>query len=165
MAQRDGSRLAMRAGTAIGVAGLAAVTLLLMPVGAPQAAGLTIPYAYVTNQGSHTVSVINTSTNMVVNTVTVGVVPHGVAITPNGNDAYVSNADSDTVSVIKTSTNKVVKTVKVGSLPEGVAITPNGSDAYVTNSISNTVRVIQTSTNTVVKTVKVGRYPIGVAIT
>ena len=165
MAQHVGSRLsrlAMRAGAAVGVAGLVAIALT--PVGAPQAAALTIPYAYVANAGSGTVSVINTSTNTVVKTVGVGSDPCGVAITPNGSDAYVANAGSGTVSVINTSTNTVVKTVGVGSGPYGgpygVAITPNGSDAYVTNDGSNTVSVIKTSTNTVVKTVGVGQRAI-----
>ncbi len=84
------SRLAMRAGTAVGAAGLAAVALT--PVGAPQAAALTIPYAYVANAAAPgTVSVINTSTNTVVKTVGVGSAPDAVAITPNGSDAYVAD--------------------------------------------------------------------------
>ena len=58
-------------------------------------------------------SVINTSTNEVVKTVTDFGSPQGVAITPNGTYAYVTN-DSGTVSVIKTSTNTIVKTVRVG---------------------------------------------------
>ncbi len=35
--------------------------------------------AYVTNQGSNTVSVINTATNTVIDTVPVGVAPTGIA--------------------------------------------------------------------------------------
>ena len=75
------SRLAVIAGVAVGVTGLAAVTLLFMPMGAPQAAGLTIPYAYVTNSSSNAVSVVKTSNNTVVNTMKVGKGPSGVAIT------------------------------------------------------------------------------------
>jgi YVTN family beta-propeller protein len=77
----------------------------------------------VTNRASNTVSVIKTSTNTVVKTVTVGNDPYRVAITPNGSYAYVPNAGYGTVSVIKTSTNTVVKTVTVGGEPDGVAIT------------------------------------------
>ena len=40
------------------------------------------PFAYVTNFGSDDVSVIDTATNMVVATITVGTVPFYVAITP-----------------------------------------------------------------------------------
>jgi len=72
------SRLAMRASVAVGGA---LATVALAPVGAPQATALTIPYTYVANSGSHTVSVINTSTNTVVKAMTVGDDPVGVAIT------------------------------------------------------------------------------------
>src|SRR3974390_840999 len=144
------SRLARRAGTAVGGAALAAA---LTPLGTPQAAAWTVHYAYVVNGSSNTVSVIDTFTKTVVKTVKVGSEPDGVAITPNGSDAYVANWGSNTVSVIDTFTKTVVKTVRVGDGPSAVAIPPNGSDAYVANSASDTVSVINTSTNTVVKTV------------
>jgi YVTN family beta-propeller protein len=67
MAQVVRSRLfrsAMRAATAVDVAGLAAV--VSTPVGAPQTAGLAILHVDVDNGRSGTVSVINTSTNKVV---------------------------------------------------------------------------------------------------
>ena len=79
-------------------------------------------------------SVIDTPTNTVMKTVTVGSRPDAVAITPIfGTDAYVANQHSNTVSVINTSTDKVVTNVGVGYRPEGIAITPNRSYAYVTN--------------------------------
>ena len=59
-------------------------------------------YAYVANYYNNTVSVISTSTNTVVKTITVGTAPDGVAITPNGNYAYVTNYNSGTLSVIRT---------------------------------------------------------------
>jgi YVTN family beta-propeller protein len=80
--------------------------------------------AYVTNFGSNTVSVIDTSTNTVVATVLVGPRSLGVTITPNGAFAYVTNISSNDVSVINTATNTVVATVPVGINPIGVAITP-----------------------------------------
>jgi len=46
-------------------------------------------FAYVTTPGSSNVSVINTATNTVVGTVTVGCGPTSLAITPNGAVAYV----------------------------------------------------------------------------
>jgi len=52
---------------------------------------VSVPYAYVTNFGGNTVTVINTATNTVVNTVTVGFRPLAVAVTPNGKYAYVTN--------------------------------------------------------------------------
>ena len=50
---------------------------------------------------------------------TVGTIPAGVAVTPDGTHAYVTNDGSNTVSVIDTATNTVGDDVTVGSLPFG----------------------------------------------
>jgi YVTN family beta-propeller protein len=93
--------------------------------------------AYVPNQVSNSVSVIDTSSNTVVATVGVGAAPEGVAITPDGARAYVTDSGQfpspgvlvNSVSVIDTnpsdaSYNTVVATVGVGDFPGAVAITP-----------------------------------------
>src|SRR6218665_3094081 len=121
--------------------------------------------AYVTNNGSDSVSRIDTATGTVTKTITVGTSPYGVAITPDGNTAYVTNYYSDSVSRIDTATGTVTKTITVGSSPYGVAITPDGITAYVTNNGSNSVSRIDTATGTVTKTITVGTYPYGVAVT
>jgi YVTN family beta-propeller protein len=80
--------------------------------------------AYVANDNSNTVSVIETATNTVVATVAVGSAPLRVAVTPDGKHAYVTNDNSNTVSVIDTATNTVLATVAVGKGPLGVGIIP-----------------------------------------
>src|SRR5687767_7723555 len=67
-----------------------------------QSSSSTEAFAYVANAGSDNVSVIETSTNTVATTVTVGDGPIGVAITHDGAFAYVTNAGSNNVSVIET---------------------------------------------------------------
>jgi len=70
--------------------------------------GLTVTpdgsYVYVANRrhnfANGTVSVIRTSDNTVVDTISVGHWPYGVAVTPDGSNVYVANYDDDTVSVI-----------------------------------------------------------------
>ena len=143
---------------------------LAMGVGWQIAPAMAAPFAYVSNNVSNTVTVIDTATNTVVgDPIPVGNLPEGVAITPDGQHAYVTNLGSDTVSVIDTATNTVVgDPIPVGGGPAGVAITPDGQRAYVTNYGSNTVSVIDTATNTVVGDpipVAVGGGPVGVAIT
>jgi YVTN family beta-propeller protein len=109
--------------------------------------------------------VISTATNTVIAPlITVGNLPVGVVVTPNGNFAYVANELDNTVSVINTTTNTVVGApIPVGPHPFGVAITPNGQFVYVSNSGnlvgSNSVSVIDTTTNLVVATITVGNSP------
>ena len=73
--------------------------------------------AYISNQNSNNVSVINTATNTVTATVTVGTNPLGVAVSPDGTRAYVTNFGANTVSVINTATNTVTATITVGTGP------------------------------------------------
>ena len=119
------------------------------------------PYAYIANNGSN-VSVIDTASNTVVATVTVGANPYGVAVNPGGMRAYVANTNSNNVSVINTATNTVVATVAVGAAALGISINPAGTRVYVTNGVN--VSVIDTATNTVVATVATGTSAYGVAV-
>ncbi|MHC1753918.1 MAG: PGF-pre-PGF domain-containing protein [Methanosarcina sp.] len=132
---------------------LATITVLEHPV-----------YAYITNFGSNTVSVIDTATNTVTATVPVGIEPLGVAVALDGTKVYVTNNVSNSVSVIDTSTNTVTATINVGNNPTGVAINLAGTKVYVTNNEDNTTSVIDTATNTVTATVPVEIYPSGVAV-
>jgi YVTN family beta-propeller protein len=128
------------------------------------------PYASITN----TVQVINTSTNAVVSTITVGSQPLGVAITPDGTKVYVANDASATVSVINTATNAVIKTITLGTPgnpdPIGVAVSPDGSVVFISSGFpgpNNLVYVIATATDTVTATINIGNNvnPWGVAFT
>src|ERR1044071_1869531 len=78
--------------------------------------------AYVANENSTTVSVIDTATNTITATIPVGSNPASVALTPDRPFLYVANAGSNSVSVVDTATNTVTATVPVGSLPLSVAI-------------------------------------------
>jgi outer membrane autotransporter protein len=119
--------------------------------------------AYITNNLSNNVSVIDTRTNSVVRAIPVGLKPEGVAVSPDGRFVYVANTNSNTVSVINAVTNAVVSLPTMGSFPIGVAVTPDGKFAYVTNQNSNNVSVIDTTTNKVALDM-VGSSPIGVAV-
>ena len=58
--------------------------------------------AYITNQGENTVSVIDTTTNQVINTIKVGLKPVGVTVSAFNRRAYISNVDVQSISVIDT---------------------------------------------------------------
>jgi YVTN family beta-propeller protein len=77
-----------------------------------------VPLAYVSIQSSNDVSVINTNTNTVIDTIGVGNSPGGVAFTRDARKAYVSNNGSDSVSVIDTLNGVVVKEIPVGNGPD-----------------------------------------------
>ncbi len=111
---------------------------------------------YVLNFLSASVSVINTLTNTVIDTIGVGTQTWSGAIV--GTDLYIANAGAGTVSVIDTLVNTVTDTISVGpSSPR--AMTLVGTDLYVLKYFSANVTVIDTLTNTVTDTISVGTYP------
>jgi len=92
------------------------------------------------NTGTGTVSVIDTNTNTVIETIAGFSGPFEIAITPSGRYAYVTNFGSNnfapfgtTVTVIKLSDNTIKRTIEVGMQPSSVAIAPNNHRIYVTN--------------------------------
>lgn len=129
---------------------------------------------------SGTVSVIDTNTNKVVNTITVDRHPCGMALSPAGDRLYVTNANSDTVSVIDTSADEVskslvvtlstkktglVKTPVLGSSPNAVAVSPDGATIYVANASDNAIAVVDpnsASSNPVLGLIPTGWYPTAV---
>ena len=52
------------------------------------------------NAGSNTVSILNTTTNSVVGTIPVGAGPNGIAYNQDNGKVYVANSVSSTISVI-----------------------------------------------------------------
>jgi YVTN family beta-propeller protein len=110
-----------------------------------------------------------TSPPTVTATITVGVHPGGIAITPDGSKVYVANfggGSAGWVSVISTASNTVTKSITSPFLdPNLIAITPDGTKAYVSDFSSYFVRVIDTSTDTVTASAPAGLEPQGVAVT
>lgn len=123
------------------------------------------PHAYVTNSGDGTVSVIDTFTNAVIGTATVGTGAFGVAVGPDGSRVYVTDGaqQGGTLTVID-GTLSVSARISVGRVPTGVAVTPDGAHLYVANLGDNSVSVIDTASDRVIATLAVGEAPLGVTV-
>ena len=133
------------------------------------------PFAYITNYGSSTVSVIDTDGNTLAATVHNIPQAFGVAVAPDGAKVYVTSFNSPgKVYVINTLSNTVLPNppsppITVGNDPLGIAVTPDGKKLYVANRASSTVSVIDITNNYAVSTVtdtsNVLQNPYGVAVT
>jgi YVTN family beta-propeller protein len=119
------------------------------------------PVAFVTNEASNTVSMIDLASNEAVE-ISVGVGAYGVQIHPNGVLVYVTNALDGTLSVVNVTSAVVENTIPVGSNPHGVAITPSADYLYVAATGDGAVNVIDLASNTVVDDIPVGRQPVGI---
>jgi YVTN family beta-propeller protein len=111
-------------------------------------------YLYVTQKLS-TVLVIRTSDNTITDTISVGLNPKGIAVSPDGKYVYVLNGGECTycpacpvpekcsgcsVSVILTSNNTVLRNIPMMNSPVNIALKPSGNSAYITRK--NLITVI-----------------------
>jgi YVTN family beta-propeller protein len=132
-------------------------------------------YVFVVTQGNGsapgTVDIINTATDTIGGSVTVGVGPTSISLDTYLNRLYVANTGGNSVTTLDATSvtlgvNPPIKTLGttlVGSGPVSVAALPNGLSFYVANSLSNDVSVVSSSSFGVVATVPVGQNPIWVA--
>ncbi|HEX5554849.1 MAG TPA: bifunctional YncE family protein/alkaline phosphatase family protein, partial [Chitinophagaceae bacterium] len=127
---------------------------------------LVDPKTGVANSG--TISVIDLTRNKQVKSITVGLHPAGMALSPAQDKLYVACANSDVVSVIDTKTDRVIDTISVhaqkdipfGSAPNALCVSPDGRYLYVANGSENAICVIQTASPAqVIGYIPTGWYP------
>ncbi len=125
----------------------------------PQLAENYREYAYVTNGGAGTVSVLDLVNFRPDRTLRVGDNPSGVTVNPVRNEVYVVNAASGTVSIIDATTNRVSATIPVHRAPYSITVDATGQRGYVANSGSNTVSVLDLVKHRELAAVGTGEQP------
>ncbi len=138
---------------------------------------------FILNQGSGTVSVIDsqqnqidTSANLIANQpgvpagqIAVGTNPVWADIYNTGAILAVANAGSNTLTLINISEDvygndspnfgQIIATVPVGNSPSSVSVLQDGTRAYVANRGDGTVSVVSLTSNTVTKTISLPQEP------
>ena len=87
---------------------------------ASPASSFAAPFAFVPNEGSGTLSVIDVATDKLVADIPAGKKPRGTAISADGRIAYVSDQPNNQLVVIDLVIQRVSGIVKLGESPEGV---------------------------------------------
>ena len=116
-------------------------------------------YAYVTNGGSNTVTVLDLVNLRQDREIRVGNSPTGIATNPAKNEIYAVNTASNSVSVIDAEKNAVVATIPVHSKPYFIDVDAKGERGYVANSGSNNVSVIDLGTRREIAVIGAGEAP------
>jgi len=121
-------------------------------------------YAYVTNGGSGTVSVIDVVNVRLDREIAVGQNPVAVAVSPTRNEVYVVNSGAagaqGSVSIINAENNTVAGSILVHRAPLSIEIDPAGGLAYVANSGSNTISVLDLKTRQEIAAIGAGEEPV-----
>jgi PQQ-dependent catabolism-associated beta-propeller protein len=149
------------------------------------AAAPTADLAYVTNEDSQELSVIDTRTDSVVATIPVGTRPRGVRVTSDGKTIFVALSGSpkcppsmpdeeceklkadktkDGIAVVDAASRKVTRVLPGGSDPEAFDISRDGTTLFVSNEDAGTASIVDIGSGKIRSTVTVGKEPEGVRL-
>lgn len=110
---------------------------------------------YVTDQFDTSLTIINTNTNTVINTLTL---PNlGRLSVLAGGYLYIGSFSDNRVTVVDTVSDTIVTTITVGSTPYNLFL--NNGIVYANNVFGGGISVIDPNTNTVIHTIPVGGSP------
>src|SRR6478735_3071874 len=115
--------------------------------------------AYVSNEKSNTVTVIDTSSWTVTKTIKVGQRPRGIEFTRDGKFVFVAVGDDDSIQVIDTAKHEIVDTLPSGPDPELFALDADGKILINTSETTNMAHFIDTATHQIVGNVLVDARP------
>jgi YVTN family beta-propeller protein len=141
--------------------------------------------AYVTNEDSQELTVIDTRTDSVIATFPVGTRPRGVRVSQDGKTVFIALSGSpkcpptmpdeecaklgadkskDGIAVVDAQTRKVTRVLPGGSDPEAFDISRDGNTLFVSNEDAGTASIVDIASGKVRSTVPVGTEPEGVRL-
>jgi YVTN family beta-propeller protein len=156
------------------IARLAGFTLLALaltgcrPHDFPQYPANYREYAYVTNGGSNTVTVVDVVDVRLDREIAVGENPVAVAASPTRNEVYVVNSGAaghdGSISVVNAENNTVAATISLHRQPVAIEIDAKGELAYVADSGSNTISVVDLKARREIAAIGAGEEPVAVRL-
>jgi YVTN family beta-propeller protein len=141
--------------------------------------------AYVTNEDSQELSVIDTRMDSVIARIPVGTRPRGVRVTRDGKTIFVALSGSpkcppsmpdaeceklkadkskDGIAEVDAASRKLIRVLPGGSDPEAFDISRDGTTLFVSNEDAGTASIVDIASGKVRSTVRVGKEPEGVRL-
>ena len=105
----------------------------------PRSVAVVEDRAFIANQGSDSISVVNLATQTVSDRIPIGDRPVGLVVSPDGCFIAVAEAGSDTIRFLETSTYASLAIYPVADRPYGLSYTPNGRYLLVSHLLSGEV--------------------------
>jgi len=120
--------------------------------------------AYVANENSGAISVIDTVKLEVIDTFNVDekLKTMGMAMTRDGSHLFITTGRGKKVVFMDLPSGKVSGSLEVGDRPWGITLSPDEKLLFTANGPSNDASVIDVATRKIVKKIKVGDRPWGV---
>ncbi|HEX8492127.1 MAG TPA: beta-propeller fold lactonase family protein [Pyrinomonadaceae bacterium] len=118
---------------------------------------------WVGQNGDGSISIIDTATNKVKETLRIGEVPIRVKFTPDGKRVLVSDPKAGDFIVLDAATRKELKRLKIGNAPIGIVVTPDSKRAFIATAEANGVAAIDLEKMEITGRVETGQAPDGLA--
>lgn len=141
------------------------------------------PRAYVSNENSNSVSVIDATTDTVIASIPVGKRPRGIRLSPDGKTLYVALSGSpqvppgvdestlpapdrsaDGIGVVDVASLRLVRVLPGGQDPESFDVLPSGNSMFVSNEETAETSVLDIASGQVSGVIPVGEEPEGVTV-
>jgi YVTN family beta-propeller protein len=116
---------------------------------------------WVAPRGSGLVSILDTATKKVVETIKASIDPYRVKFTPDGKRVLISDPQGNSLLVLDAATRKVPKRIPIEGLPAGITVAPDSRRACVTLIQANGIAAIDLESLSVSKKVEPGKGPHG----
>lgn len=111
---------------------------------------------YITNSAGDTVSVIDPTTNKVVQVIKGIEVPHGVNFSRDGKNVFISNESESVLDVVDQKSGNIVNRVPLSGHPNNIAVTKDGRQVVICiASAPGALDIVDTTTLKLVKTIPV----------
>lgn len=117
--------------------------------------------AYVPNAGDGTISIIDVSTNKLIDEIKIGnSVSHGIAVSSDGSKIYTGNLEDGKVFIVDVESKEISKSIDTGRNLHGIDITPDGNYLFTTSGDLqdgeefNYINIIDTKEDKVIKTIQ-----------
>ncbi|MBI4522602.1 MAG: beta-propeller fold lactonase family protein [Deltaproteobacteria bacterium] len=122
--------------------------------------------AYVTNEDSNSVTIIDRSIDRVIDVIEVGVRPKGIVVSPDSSRAFIVNSGSHSLTILDLRDQKILHTanLEIGANPSDVAIHPEGRTLYIANTALNSVSVVDSASFQTIDLIPVGQRPASLAL-
>jgi len=143
--------------------------LAIIPVGKAPKGVKVMPngrFAYVSNQGSASISVVDLKRLVVVDTIKVKQEPHNIRFTHDGKLAYITLQGGAGLAVIDTSTRKMIRVIPLPGItgPHNLDLSADEKTAFVRDFVHH-VAVVDLTTGRVKKVITVGNGHGGIDVT
>lgn len=116
---------------------------------------------YVTNRGSHSVTVLDRKSGTVRGIIETGKSPGGIALDRRTRRAYIAVSDEDSIEVVDIISGDIIQKMFLngGDNPSELVLTPDGLLLFVVNSESDSVSMVDAFTLVELKRLNVGDGP------